>query len=171
MAARIAMMAITTRSSISVKARQLGITDEAAGVTTEPSGGRAILPLPRGGGEGRGERESAASRRILVVPLTLTLSPAEGERETIACICRASHGLLIISKYSVRCLGRFNEGRRGTAFITQNGVRILQASQSKLSKRFLDEAFHGSTNVWSPAFTRPEQRTAKETSAFLNRTS
>ena len=65
------------------------------GWTTKQSGGRAVHPLPRGGGEGRGEGESAASRRVLVAPLTLTLSPSEGERETNKCVCRPSRGLLI----------------------------------------------------------------------------
>ena len=69
-------------------------TEETVGWATEPSGGRAVLPLPRGEGEGRGEGETAASRHVLVDSLTLTLSPSAGERETIACVCRPSHGFL-----------------------------------------------------------------------------
>ena len=58
------------------------------------SDGRAVHPLPHGGGEGRDEGVTAASRRVLVDPLTLTLSPSEGERETNASVCRPSHGFL-----------------------------------------------------------------------------
>ena len=74
----------------------LGLIEETPGWTVEPSDGRAVLPLPRRGGEGRGEGETGASRHVVADPLTLTLSPSEGERETIACACRPSDGILRI---------------------------------------------------------------------------
>ncbi len=45
------------------------------------SSSRAVLPLPRGGGEGWGEGETVASQQSPGRPLTLALSPSEGERE------------------------------------------------------------------------------------------
>ena len=63
-------------------------------MATKPQDFRAILPLPRGGGEGWGEGESLPSQWVFAYPLTLALSPSEGVRESVSGAGRPSCELL-----------------------------------------------------------------------------